>query len=56
MTGRKNLFDQPVKNDLITSENIRKIVTGQEDHYTNGCLLDNNYFKNYYRTIAIDLS
>ena len=37
---RKNLFDQPVKNDKITYENIRKIATGQGDDYTTCCLLD----------------
>ena len=36
----KNLFDQPVKNDKITYENIRKIATGQGDDYTTCCLLD----------------
>ena len=35
---------------------IRKIATGQGDDYTTGCLLDYNYFKNYYKMIAIDLS
>ena len=36
-------------------ENIRKIVTGQGDDYTTGCLLDYTYFKNYHKMIAIDL-
>ena len=40
MLDGKNVFDQPVKNDLITYENMRKIATGQEDDYTTGCLLD----------------
>ena len=40
MLDGKNVFDQPVKNDLITYENMRKIATGQEDSYTTGCLLD----------------
>ena len=40
----KNLFDQPLKNDLKTY-NIRKIDTGQVDDYTTGCLLDYPYFK-----------
>ena len=31
MIDGKNLFDQPVKTDLITYENIRKIATGQGD-------------------------
>ena len=33
-----------------------KITTGQGDNYTTSCLLDYIYFKNYYKTIAIDLS
>ena len=40
MLDGKNVSDQPVKNDLITYENMRKIATGQEDGYTTGCLLD----------------
>ena len=52
----KNLFDQPVNNDKITYENIRKIATGQGDNYTTGCLLDYIYFENYYKMIAVDLS
>ena len=52
----KNFFDHPIKNDLKTYDNIRKIATGQGDDYTNGCLLDHPYFKNYYQFIAIDLS
>ena len=56
MINGKNLFDQQVKNDLLTYENIRKIATGQGDDYTTSCLLDFNYFKNYYKMIAINLS
>ena len=41
------LFDQPIKNNKVTYENIRKIATGQEDHYTTDCLLDYIHFKNY---------
>ena len=55
MINGQNVFDQPVKNDLITYENIQNIATGQADDYTTGCLLDYPYFKNYYKTIAIDL-
>ena len=56
MIDGKNVFDQPVRNDLITYDNIRKIATGQGDNYTTGCLLDYNYFKKYYKMIAIYLS
>ena len=44
MIDGKNLFDQPVKNDKVTYENIRKIATGRGADYTTGCLLDNIYF------------
>ena len=56
MIDGKNFFDQPVKNDKVTYENIRKITIGQGDDYTTGCLLDYTYFKKYYKIIAIDLS
>ena len=53
---RRNFFDQPVKNDFKTNDNIRKIAIGRGDDYTTGCLLDYIYFKNHYKLIAIDLS
>ena len=56
MIDGKSSFDQPIKSDLKTYENIRKIVTGQGDDYTTGCLLDYSYFKDYYKMIAMDLS
>ena len=56
MIDRKNVFDQPVKSDMRTHDDIRKIATVQGDDYTTGCLLDYNYFKKYYKMIAICLS
>ena len=52
----RNFFDEPIKNDLKTYDNIKKIVTSQGDDYTTGWLLDYSYFKKYYKLIAIDLS
>ena len=52
----ENLFDQPIKNNEVTYENIRKIATGQEDDCTTRCLLYYRCFKNSYKMIAIDLS
>ena len=43
MIDGKNFFDQPIKNDKIAYENIRKIAAGQGDDYTTGCLLDYVY-------------
>ena len=52
----KNVFDQPVENNKVTYENIRKFATGQGDDYTTAFLLDYIYFKNYYKLIVVDLS
>ena len=52
----ENFFDQTIKNDKVTYENIRKIATGQGYDYTTGCLLDYPYFEDSYKMIAIDLS
>ena len=43
MIDGKNLFDQPVKNDISTYDNIRKIATVQGDDYATGHLLDYVY-------------
>ena len=40
MIDGKNVFNQPVRNDKVTYENIRKIATGKGNDYTSGCLLD----------------
>ena len=56
MINGQNFFDQLVKNDLRTDDNIQKIAIGQAGDCTTGCLLDYNYFSNYYKMTAIDLS
>ena len=56
MIDGRNFFDQPVKNNLTTYDNIRTIAIGQGDGYTPGYLLDYNYFTNYYKMIAMHLS
>ena len=55
MINGENLFDQPIKNNKVTYENIRKIATGQGDDYTTGCLLDYPYFADTYKMNAVDL-
>ena len=40
MINGENLFDQPIKNNKVTYENIRNIATGQGDDYTTGRLSD----------------
>ena len=56
MINGENFFDQPVKDNKETYENIRKIDTGKGDDYTTGCLLDHTYFKDSYKMTAADLS
>ena len=56
MINGENFFDQPIKKNKVTYENIRKIATGQGDDYTTGCLLDYPYFKGSCKIIAVDLS
>ena len=51
MIDGQNFFDQPVKNNLVTWYHWKSC----KDDYTGVCLLDNNYFKDYYKMIAIDL-
>ena len=63
MIDRKNFFDQSVKNNKATYDNIRKLATGQGDDYTTGYLLDYIYldyiyldYIYYFNLIAVDLS
>ena len=56
MIDGRNFFDQPIKNDLKTYDNIRKIAAGQGDDYTTGCSLDYPYFQKYFKLISIYLS
>ena len=56
MIDRQNFSGQPVKNDMKPYNNIRKIVAGQGDDYTTGCLLNYSYFKEHYKLTATDLS
>ena len=56
MNNGENFFDQPVKHNKVTYENIRKIAIGQGEDYTTGCLLDYSYFADTYKMIAVELS
>ena len=56
MINGENFFDQSIKNNKVTYENIRTIATGQGDDYTTGCLLDYSYFMDNYKMISVDLS
>ena len=50
-----NFYNQPIDSDIKRYEEIRKLITGQSEDYTTGCLLDYEYIKNRYRLLAVDL-
>ena len=52
----RNLYDQPIEDQIKKYDEIRKIATGQRDGYTTGCFLDYQYFKDHYQLIVVDLS
>ena len=56
MINGENFFDQPIKNNKVTYENIRKIATSHGDNYPATCFLNYPYVNNTYKMIAIDLS
>ena len=51
MVNVQNFFDQLVKIDMRTYDNIPNITTDQGYDYKTGCLLDYLYFKNHFKMI-----
>ena len=47
----KNIFDQPVKSNMRTHENIQEITTGQGDDCTAICLPEYTYFKKHCKMV-----
>ena len=55
MINGEHFFDQPIKKNKETYENIRKIATGHGDDYATACLLSYSYLNDTYKMIAVDL-
>ena len=49
MIDGQNFFNQPIRNNLITYDNIWKIATVPGDDYTTGCLLEYKFSKTIVR-------
>ena len=49
MINGEKFFDQPLKDNKVIYEDIRKTATSQGDNFTTGCLLDYTYFKDSYK-------
>ena len=54
ITDKLAFFDLPIKTEEEAYEKI--IDISKDNEYTTGNLLDHDYFKKYYKLIAIDLS
>ena len=52
----ENFFDQLIKDNKVTYENIRKVAIGKGDDYTTSCFLDYPYFRDSYKMTSVDLS
>ena len=51
MIDGTNFFDQAIKTYVKVYKNIRKNITGQgDDYYTNGCLIDYHFSKNFIKS------
>ena len=57
MTDGRNFFDHPIKNDIKTYDNIRKIATGQSDDYTPGvrCWFKSNTTNYFYWRFYLEI-
>ena len=51
----KTIFNQPVKNDMRTYDNVWKKASCQGDDQITGCLLNYPNFNVHYKLITIDL-
>ena len=52
----KDFYDQPVNDSIKQYDEMRKVLTGEGDDYTTGCLLNFASFEKNYRLIAVHLS
>ena len=52
----RNLYDQPISDQIKKYHEIKKIATGKGDNYATGCLLDYQYFRDHYQLICCNLS
>ena len=51
----RNFYDNPIESDIEKCRELKKVMIGKGEDYTTGSLLDYNYFKEYYKLVAVDL-
>ena len=52
----RNLYDNPIENDIEKYRELKKVMIGKGEDYTTGSLLDYNYLDKHYKLVAVDLS
>ena len=52
----RNFYDNPIENEIEKYRELKKIMIGKGEDYTTGSLLDYDYFKKHYKSVAVDLS
>ena len=52
----RNLCDDPVESDIEKYRELKKVMIGKGEDYNTGSLLDYNYFKEYYKLVAVNLT
>ena len=53
---RRYYLPKKIDSDIKRYGEIRKLTIEKGEHYATGCLLDYDYTRTYYRSIAVDLS
>ena len=51
----RNFYDNPIESDIEKYRELNKVMIGNGEDYTTGCLLDFNYFDKH-KLVAVDLS
>ena len=52
----RNFYDNPIESDIEKYKELKKVMIGKGEYYTTGSLIDYDYFKKYYKLVAVDLS
>ena len=53
--NERNFYDNSIESNIEKYRELKKVMTGKEEDYTTGSLLDYDYFKKNYKLVAVDL-
>ena len=52
----RNFYDNPIESDIEKYRELKKVMIRKGEDYTEGSLLDFDYFKKHYKLVVVDLS